>query len=123
MTRRERAGPGPGVWEWEGFKKCWLVTLRRSRRRAECWKYLRLGTEPGPIPALGTQSLPGPPLAGKSQVDIAEFSDSLGMETTGEETLGTLRENTDPCDMIYSGFPILKSKSMEFSWEFFIIFF
>ena len=25
--------------------------------------------------------------------------------------------------MIYSGFPILKSKSMEFSWEFFIIFF
>ena len=84
MTRRERAGPGPGVWEWEGFKKCWLVTLRRSRRRAECWKYLRLGTEPGPIPALGTQSLPGPPLAGKSQVDIAEFSDSLGMETTGE---------------------------------------
>ena len=77
-------GPGPRVWEWEGFKKCWLVTLRRSRRRAECWKYLRLGTEPGPIPALGTQSLPGPPLAGKSQVDIAEFSDSLGMETTGE---------------------------------------
>ena len=56
----------------------------QAARRAECWKYLRLGTEPGPIPALGTQSLPGPPLAGKSQVDIAEFSDSLGMETTGE---------------------------------------
>ena len=84
----------------------------QAARRAECWKYLRLGTEPGPIPAVGTQSLAGPPLAGKSQVDITEFSDSLGHVDTPDPKCHSLFSltnqlsltKTKPCTLTLLGF-------------------